>query len=273
MKALGFLPALLATLLISTSASAQGSPGTGSSNAYQTGEPGVPDTANEWDVRHNQCNSGDKDACFAIEFGQCADRNPRVAVPACTRQLMQQENRRFGGDVRYERAIRYVLRAIAYTNQGDMGLALEDYDQAVTADDSVFWIHAQRGDANFLAGNFDQALNSYNAALALSPDIAAVLCNRALAYAAAPDEGLRNPQQALADAQRANEVAPGQPTYIDALAVAYAANGDFERAIAESQRAIDLLPADNQALLDDYGARLSLYQNNQPFRIVSGAGS
>ena len=273
MKHSAFLPALLAVLFVSTSAWAQGSPGTGSSMGFYTGEPGIPDPADERDVRHNLCNVGETDACFAIEFGQCADANPQIAIPACTRQLAQQDNRRTSGNVRFERAIRYMLRANAYTRQGNHDLALSDYDRAVATYSSVFWIHAQRGDAYFLAGNFAEALISYDAALALNPDLASVLNNRALVYAAAPDEGLRNAEQALADAQRANQLFPGQPAYIDALAVAYAANGDFESAVAEAERAIELLPPGNQPILDDYNTRLALYRNGQPFRIARTAGS
>ena len=273
MRTLAFLPAFFVILLVSTSASAQGSTGTGSSNAYHTGEPGFPDAADERDVRHNLCNLGDKDACFAIEFGECADRNPRLAIPACTRQLVVQDNRRTGGNVRFERAIRYVLRANAHLNLGNMDLALADYDRAVVTNGSVFWIHAQRGDAYFLTGNFEEALVSYDAALALNPDSAAVLNNRALVYAAAPDEEIRNAGQALADAQRANAIAPGQPAYVDALAVAFAANDDFDAAVAEAQRAIDLLPPGNQAVLDDFRSRLDLFENREAFRIAPRAGS
>ena len=221
MKASAFLPALAAVLFISasTSAFAQGSPGTGSSNSFYTSD-GLPDESDERSVRHQACGSGDRDACFQIEFGLCAARNPQVAIPACTRQLAVQDDRRTGGNARFERAIRYVLRGNAYAAQGNIDLALLDYDRAVTSDGTVFWIHAQRGDAYFLAGDFEQALVSYDAALALNPDSAAVLCNRALVYAAAPDEDLRNARQALADAQRANAIAPGQPAYVDALAVA-----------------------------------------------------
>lgn len=270
MRVLALSPALLAALFVSTSAFAQGSPGTGSSNSFYTGDPGFPDPADEWDVRHQACGSGDRDACFQIEFGLCADRNPRVAIPACTKQLAQQEDRRTGGNVRFESAIRYVLRANAHTRLGNTDLALADYDRAVVSNGSVFWIHAQRGDAYFLARNFEEALVSYDAALNLNPDSAAVLCNGALVYAAAPDEELRNAGQAVTDAQRANTISPGQPAYVDALAVAYAANGDFDAAVAEMQRAIDLLPPGNQQVLDDYNAHLELFESGTAFRIAVG---
>lgn len=273
MKHSACLTALFLMLFVAESALAQGSPGTGSSSRYQTGEPGMPDTADERDVRHNSCNVGDRDACFAIEFGQCADRNPNIAIPACTRQLALQEDRRVIGNARLERAIRYMLRANAHTRLGNQDEALSDYDLAVASHGGVFWIHVQRGDAYFLARNFPEALISYDAALSVNSESTAALNNRALILAAAPDEAIRNPAQALADARRANDILPGQPAYIDCLAVAYAANGDFENAVAEEERAIELLPPGNQATLDDFNSRLALFRNGQPFRIPPAAGS
>ena len=76
------------------------------------------DPALQIDPRHERCEAGDSDACFSIEFSTCADANPRVAIPACTRQLIQQDNRRTGGNNRYERAIRYILRANARLKLG-----------------------------------------------------------------------------------------------------------------------------------------------------------
>ena len=93
----------------------------------------------------------------------------------------------------------------------------------------------------------------------------AVGVGAALVLAAAPEEGLRDAPQALADAQKANQLVPRQPAYIDALACAFAANGDFEKAVEEEQRAITFLPKDDQATIDDYRARLALYREGTAF--------
>jgi tetratricopeptide (TPR) repeat protein len=261
-----FFLALLSVSFITTSASAQTTQGT--TSQHKSADPALQDISEQRDIRHAACGVGDSDACFAIEFGLCADRNPQVAIPACTKQLVLQENRRTGGNVRFERAIRYMLRANAHARQGNQDLALLDYDRAIVAHGSVFWIHVQRGDAYFIAGNFEQALVSYNVAIDLNVDSAIASNNRALILAAAPDVQLRNAPQALTDAQRANALAPGQPAYIDCLAVAYAANGDFERAVIEERRAIDLLPEGNQAVLDDFRSRLNLFENATAFVMV-----
>ena len=222
---------------------------------------------------YRECSYGNITGCYLLQYGDCADDNPRVAIPSCTRGLAVQDNRRHGVNVRFERAVRYLLRANAHTIQGNLERALSDYDRAVKAHSGVFWIHAVRGDAYFLSGIYDEALESYNRALALEPDEASALSNRALVLAAAPDGELHDAPQALADAQHANEVLPGQPTYIDALAIAYAANGDFDMAAAEEQRAINLLSPDDQSTRDTYRERLNIFRNNMAFRMTAKSES
>jgi tetratricopeptide (TPR) repeat protein len=222
---------------------------------------------------YRSCGNANIIACYLIQFGDCANDNPRVAIPACTRALAVQDNRRFAVNVRFERAVRYMLRANAYTLQGNLDRALTDYDRAVRADSGVFWIQMPRGDAYFLSGIYDEALESYNRVIELEPDEVAALSSRSLVLAAAPDEDLRDPAQALVDAQRANEIEPGQPAYIDALAVANAANGYFDLAVAEEQRAIDLLLPDDQSTRDGYRERLDLFRAGMVFQMTARSES
>ncbi len=260
---------LLTVVFATTSASAQ-------SDRTPRGNSVLADPT--WDLlerfpEYRECSYGNITGCYLLQYGDCADDNPRVAIPACTRGLAVQDNRRTGINIRFERAVRYMLRANAYTLQGNLDRALNDYDRAVKAHSGVFWIHAVRGDAYFLSGIYDEALESYNRALALEPDEASALSNRALVLAAALDEELRDAPQALADAQHANEVLPGQPAYIDTLAIAYAANRDFDMAVAEEQRAMSLLSPDHQSTRDAYRERLNIFRNNMAFRMTAKSES
>lgn len=185
---------------------------------------------------YRECANGNITGCYLIQFGDCVDDNPRVAIPACTRQLNQQDNRRRLTNVRFERAVLYALRGYARTTQGEHDLAVRDYDRAIKAKRDVFWIHSERGDAQFNVGDYAGALDSYRAALELEPEIAVALSNRALIYAAAPDDALHDVMQALEDAQRAVDLAPEQAPFADSLAIAHAANGDFARATATERR-------------------------------------
>jgi tetratricopeptide (TPR) repeat protein len=259
----------LTLICISNSAFAQG--GLGGNSLQMLVDPNY--ALLEKFPEYNACSQGNITGCYLIHYGDCASDNPRVAIPACTRALSAPENRRFGVNVRFERAVRYMLRANAYTLQGNLDRALTDYDRAVRADSGVFWIQMTRGDAYFLSGIYDEALESYNRVIELEPDEAAALSNRSLVLAAAPDEDLRDPAQALVDAQRANEIEPGQPAYIDALAVANAANGYFDLAVAEEQRAIDLLLPDDQSTRDGYRERLDLFLTNMVFQMTARSES
>ncbi len=197
--------ALLTVLCLSTSAFAQ-TPAPGGIRFPRLGVDleDMHDDHQFGDGTNDTCELGDIQACFSLEYGSCADANPSIAIPACTRQLATQNNRRRPGQLRFDRAVRYALRATAHEKQGNVASALSDYDSAVKADGRLFWIQTNRGYAYFSVGDYEQALDSFDAAVALNPDSAPVLIDRALLSAAAPDEELRDAPQALADARRAN---------------------------------------------------------------------
>lgn len=250
--------ALLACVFVSASASAQ-------TDRTPRGEPVFAEQNYmllERFPEYQACSLGNVTECYLVQFGDCADDNPRVAIPACTRHLALQDNRRRLVDQRFERAVRYLLRANAHMNEGNLDRGLADLDRAVRADGRIFWIHAIRGDAYFLSGIYDEALESYDRALRIEEDEASARSNRALILAAAPDEELRNAPQALEDAQLVNELVPDQPAYIDVLAIAYAANGYFDMAEEEEERAMDLLPREDQGRWQSYRQRLRLFQND-----------
>ncbi len=107
---------------------------------------------------------------------------------------------------------------------------------------------------------------SFDKAVDLAPNNSVILNERARLLASAADENVLNGQQAIADAQRANELVPGWPDYVAVLAAAYAENGEFENAAETQQRAIDLLEPGDQGAIDIYLSQLDLYQRGRPFR-------
>ncbi len=171
-----FILTLLTVLCLSTSAFAQTEGGL-APGAVRMPSLGVPmqdrnDDHQFGDGTINACELGDYVACFSLEYGRCANADPSIAIRACTRQLAVQDNRKRPGQLRYDRAVRYALRAMAHAKQGDVDRELSDYDRAVRANRSIFWIHAKRADAYFLVGDYEEALESFDAAAALSPDLA-----------------------------------------------------------------------------------------------------
>jgi hypothetical protein len=71
-------------------------------------------------------------------------------------------------------------------------------------------------------------------------------------------DALRLAEEAVAATHRAN------PDFLDTLAAAWAATGQFEKAVAVQQEALALAKSDPEK--KDYDSRLKLYQANQPYR-------
>lgn len=90
--------------------------------------------------------------------------------------------------------------------------------------------------------------------------------NIAWILATARDAEFRNGEEALRLAQKS--LASGDdPVVIDTLAAAYAEVGQFEEAVAEQKRAIDMARAAGALdVVADRETRLDLYLNRQPYR-------
>ena len=88
-----------------------------------------------------------------------------------------------------------------------------------------------------------------------------------LALATCPEVALRNGMEAVELARRAAQLSHGrEPAVLDALAAAYAENGQFSEAVAAAQRALDLASAHgNTVLADAIRARIKLYRSATPF--------
>ena len=85
--------------------------------------------------------------------------------------------------------------------------------------------------------------------------------------ATCPDPKLRSPQEAVALAQRANELNPNPDTAtLDVLAAAHAAAGDFDQAKSVAQEALEVAGEDqDNELILQIRQRLDLYEQERPF--------
>lgn len=88
-------------------------------------------------------------------------------------------------------------------------------------------------------GKYAEAIAHYESALALIPDDPATLNNLAVLYATATNPAARSSKMAIMLATRASDAMNSQDArYMDTLARAYAADGDFFQAIAWEDKAI-----------------------------------
>jgi tetratricopeptide (TPR) repeat protein len=82
----------------------------------------------------------------------------------------------------------------------------------------------------------------------------------------AGDDSVRKPAEALTLAEKAAELTERRdPIALDVLAAAYAATGDFARAVAAAERALALTSSTGAAA--PVKERLSLYKQGRAFRL------
>lgn len=112
-----------------------------------------------------------------------------------------------------------------------------------------------------------RSVASYKRILELEPDSVEVLNSLAWIQGASASDGISNPSEAVGLAKRACELTDyGEPEVLDTLAVAYAAAGDYTKAIEYAQKAIARAQAVNKTgLADRTSKRLGLYRNNRPY--------
>ncbi|MAB80748.1 MAG: hypothetical protein CMJ89_15475 [Planctomycetes bacterium] len=117
------------------------------------------------------------------------------------------------------------------------------------------------------AGRDEEARSHLETALKIVPGAAEPTTRLARFLAACPDEGLRDPQRAVALAERAVELT-GQKNAqaLDTLAIAYAADGRFADAISAAHRAGQRARLDgNESLAEAIEGRLALYALGEVF--------
>lgn len=183
---------------------------------------------------------------------------------------------------RYEEASAHLQRAVeinpSYTdarmNLGDAMMHLSRYAQAAEQFTQVLKLQPGRGEAILRlarawvhSGQVRRGVDLLNVSLGRQPNWPAALDLLARTLAACPDDAYRNPAQALAMAQRACELTHNkEPTTLDTLAIALAADGQFTRAVTTAQEAKALAEQLKRTdLAHEIDARIALYQSDKPF--------
>ena len=174
-----------------------------------------------------------------------------------------------------EDAVAYTNRAVVHQKQGDLDRAYADSKKAIAygIDDMIAGgmvgatIYNLRAEINITRGRYKQALASFDHALRLRDDLPGIHNSRAWLLATAPRAELCNGQKAVRSAKIAVKLADS-PEYRDTLAAAYAEAGAFDKAIAEEQRAIEMLrEAGETKHLTAFQEALNKYRQGQPHRV------
>lgn len=127
------------------------------------------------------------------------------------------------------------LRATGRTDE-----AVGHFRRALEIDPSYAEAHYNLGATRMAEGRAREAVRSFRAAAEARPGWTPPLVAAAWLLAAHPDGDVRQPREAIRLARRAAEASDGEdPSALDVLAVALAAAGRFEEAVATARRAVE----------------------------------
>jgi tetratricopeptide (TPR) repeat protein len=122
-------------------------------------------------------------------------------------------------------------------------LYLQNVARTPAASPDIARAYLQLADFHGRMNQESQAISAYEDGLKVEPENSVILNNAAWLYATASDTSLRNPQKALAYAQKAVAITKEEKsTFLDTLGESFYANGRFDEAIAAEKKAIALSP-------------------------------
>ncbi len=137
--------------------------------------------------------------------------------------------------------------AAVYRQQGDLVKARRYLEDAIGKNPSSAEGQVGIADLCLEMKLYAEAIEHYQAALKLKPDLAVAHNNLAWLLATADGPQYRDPKQALEHAQRAVELSQWkQPEYIDTLAEALYANGQYAEAVKTQTKALALDPKNQE---------------------------
>jgi tetratricopeptide (TPR) repeat protein len=148
-----------------------------------------------------------------------------------------------------------------------------EYEQLLAANPNDARAHLGLGRLLYRSGRTAAALGHFRAALERQPGWPEALNDTAWILATTADTTLRDPQQAVELAQRANLLAgTPQVNFLGTLAAAYAAAGRFKEAVATAEQALALaeetgmrtFAEQTRTRLERYRAGLSLIEDPSP---------
>ena len=161
----------------------------------------------------------------------------------------------------------YNYRGIARAYQKDYDGAIEDYSAALKIRPGYAEALNNRGFTWVKKGILDKALADFSRAIELEPNFLDAYISKAWILATSTDKRYRSGKQAVALAKKAVDIAETVDS-LDTMSAAYAANGQFDEAIASQKKVIELVVRQNRTdEMDSYLDHLVNYKAHKPLRI------
>ncbi len=152
------------------------------------------------------------------------------------------------------------------SQQGRMPEAVSHWEEALRIHPNAYEAHFNLGLNSLQLGRPQEAMDHWEEALRIRADYPDAQNNLAWFLATRAESG--NPVRAVMLAERACELTHNRkPDFLDTLAVAYAAAGRFDDAVATAQRAVFLARSNGNAeLAGEIETRLQLYRSGRAYR-------
>jgi tetratricopeptide (TPR) repeat protein/serine/threonine protein kinase len=136
-------------------------------------------------------------------------------------------------------------RGWVYNQADQLDKAISDFTTAIELGPNlsqVVSVYLLRAQANGRLGHFEEARADYEAALQREPDHATASLALAWLLATCPDAKVRDPNQAVARARKAVQLAPKRADRWNTLGVAYYRAGDWKAAVDALDKSVELRP-------------------------------
>lgn len=184
------------------------------------------------------------------------------------------------GDTDFSRHVESKSKCLAHTYhyrgrayqwyKEEQAKAAADFTEALRLDPNLEMVHYRRAQAFNSLKEYEKAAADFKVALKRDPNYPNLLCAYAWQLATCPDAKFRDGKLALELAQKANKKFGGAVAdHVEALAAAYAENGQLEDAVRSQKKAIELFSTQakaNPELKTAMQARLAEYETGKPFR-------
>lgn len=162
----------------------------------------------------------------------------------------------------------YSLRGSLRARSGDLTGAITDFEHAINLDPQLAEARYNLGLALMRSGDDAPAATALREAIRLDPDDVRPIRSLARLLATSADAAVRDGYEAIRLVARVREATRERDVAtLDTLAAAYAAIGDFGRAVATVDRAIDLATRQGlpPALVEQMASRRALYEAGKPY--------
>lgn len=157
----------------------------------------------------------------------------------------------------------YNNRGVTYRLLGEYERAIDDYDAAIEIFREFSAAFANRGYARKQLGQYEHGIMDYQEAIQLAPDAAQAHNDLAWLLATCADATFRDAALATVHATKACDLTGmANGDFLDTLAAARAAAGEFDLAIESGEQAMALIDDDQKLSVQE---RLELYRSEQAY--------